>query len=136
MRRASRLAVPGAGASVHQLLILFVPGPRLHQGVHPQVQVEAALAAVDVPHLLLARTPHLFHVLVHLLVRLPGPRFSAGFAGSSGNDHKAASLRRRLMTVKPSALAPFKKTFLAYPPSTTTQSCSKRWPTQLSAQSN
>src|SRR6516225_12449499 len=48
VRRAARLAVPGALATVDQLFLRPLPGPHLDQGVHPQVEVEAALVAVDV----------------------------------------------------------------------------------------
>src|SRR5665213_2869665 len=68
MRWASRLGVPRAGAAVHQILFRLVPRPSLHQAVHPQVQVEAPLVAVDVAHLLLSRPPDLLLILEHLLL--------------------------------------------------------------------
>src|SRR5215211_7040237 len=37
VRRPARLVVPGAGAAVADLLVGLVPGPRLHQRIHPQV---------------------------------------------------------------------------------------------------
>src|SRR5208283_3591079 len=67
MRRATRLIVPGAGTAIHQLFLWLIPGPYLHQTIHPEVQVETGLVAVEVANLLLPRTPDLFDILVCLL---------------------------------------------------------------------
>src|SRR6185369_1086373 len=63
VRRPTRRLVPGAGAAVAHLVILLVPGPHFHQGVHPQVEVEARLVAVHVTHLLLPGPPDLLLIL-------------------------------------------------------------------------
>src|SRR5262249_32795430 len=70
--------------AVYQLLLRLVPGPRLHQAVHPQIQVEAAHVAVQVTHLLLPSTPDLLDVLVRL------------FQGTAVGHRLQDLLRRRL----------------------------------------
>lgn len=54
------LSVPRAGAA-HQPVFRLVPHPRLHQGMHPQAQVEAPLVRLQVPHLLLLRPVNFLH---------------------------------------------------------------------------
>src|SRR6516165_10322379 len=84
MRRPAGLAVPRAGTAVYQLPLRLVPGPRLHQAIHPQVQVEATHVAVQVAHLLLTRTPDLLDVLIRL------------FQGTAVGHRLQDLLRRRL----------------------------------------
>ena len=68
--------VPGRVAAVAEFLVALVPRPEFHQRMHPQIQIVHGQVGPDVADLLLARTPHLFHIVEVLLDgRAIGERF-------------------------------------------------------------
>lgn len=69
MRRLTFEVHPRKIASVAKFFLGKVPRPRFDQCVHPQVQVIHGNIRPDVSYLLLARSPHLFHVVEFLLDR-------------------------------------------------------------------
>ena len=68
--------VPRRVAAVAKFLVALVPRPEFHQRMHPKIQVVHGQVAPDVSHLLLARTPHFFHIVKILFDgRAIGKRF-------------------------------------------------------------
>ena len=69
MRRRTFEVHPRRIASVAKFFLGKVPRPRFDKCVHPQVQMVHGNIRPDVSYLLLARSPHLFHVVEVLLDR-------------------------------------------------------------------
>lgn len=63
MRRSAVDIVPRRIAAVDQLLATLAPRPDFDQRMHPEIQVVHCQIGPDVAHLLLARSPHFFHVV-------------------------------------------------------------------------
>ena len=76
MRRAASWIVPGRIAAIAKGGLGFVPGPQLHQGVHPKVQMTSPEVRPEVAKLLLAGSPDLLDVVENLFDGRPiGERF-------------------------------------------------------------
>ena len=95
MRRRTFEVHPRRIASVAKFFLGKVPRPRFDKCVHPQVQVVHGNIRPDVSYLLLARSPHLFHVVEVLLDRLPTKPVSRALGQA---DFVLAILRRAAMT--------------------------------------